>query len=333
MRSARPSEFNPTATDTKPGMIRRGTAAEVAAGLKKDVAVTPYTLAQMAATTSQAGVLQTATDTETLAGTSTAVASTPSNLAARDAAQKRATYLQFKGNPVSCAKGGGASAGTATATNALTYNGVYMECYNIGTQTIIDPSYVSGGGWNIAKDQTNAEGAEYTLGIAAGSKHAYTIGTDGPFRIEGKLTAADGSGAAALLIGFRKAAAYAADYNDYTDAAAIGLVGSSDPAKIQMITILNNAATTTTDSTDTLADGVARYFRVDVSAAGVVTFAHGATIATLAAPTATVAFTFDSTDVVVPFVHFLNGSDVAGDVTLDELFVGLTADYPALVKV
>ena len=281
------------------------------------------------ASTTKPGLVEYANSVEALAGTATNKVMTTSNASARDAARQRLTYLQFNANPVSCALGGGASAGTNTATNALTVQGEYMECYNIGTQTLIDPSLLAAGGWNIAKDQTNAEGAEYTFGTNASSKHAYIVGTDGPFRIEGKMSAADGSGAAALLIGFRNDGAYAADYNNYTDAASIGLVGSSNPAKIQLVTILNNAATTTTDTTDTLADGVARYFRVDVSAAGVVTYKHGATIAALAAPSTTAAFTFDSADVVVPFVHFLNGSDVAGNVVLDDLYVGLVSDYDA----
>jgi len=315
-----PYDFNPSdigrqvATQKAAGITQMATDAQVVAGSRADRALSAANVA---------------TTTEALDPSNTSKLVTVAGINASQAARNRLSYFQFNTNPVSCAKGGGASAGTDTATNMLAFPQGHMECYNIGTQTLIDPVLTSTG-LNIAKDQTNAEGASYAVGgIIAGSKHAYTIGTDGPFRIECSVNVADGSGAAAMLIGFRIAAAEASDYNDYTDLASIGLIGSSDPAKIQIATILNNAATTTTDTTDTLADGVTRYFRVDVSAAGVVTFAHGASVAALAAPTVTATFTFDSTDVVIPVIHFLNGADVAGDVIIDDLYVGLTADYNA----
>lgn len=313
-----PYDFNPAdigrqvATKKAAGITQFATDAQVAAGARADRALSAANVA---------------TNAEAIDADNTAKLLTAGSVNAINAAKNRISYFQFNSNPVSSAKGGGASAGTDTSTNSLIFPQGYMECYNIGTQTIIDPS-IGTLGLNIAKDQTNAEGASYAIGgIVDGSKHAYTIGTDGPFRIEGRINVADVSGAAVLIIGFRKAAAEASDYNDYTDLASIGLIGTSDPNTIQIATILNNAATSTTDTTDTLADGVSRYFRVDVSAAGVVTFGHGATAATISAPTTTAAYTFDDTDVVVPVVHFLNGSDVAGDVFVDDLFVGLVADY------
>jgi hypothetical protein len=315
-----PYDFNPfdigrqVATTKAAGITQMATDAQVVAGARADRALSAANVA---------------TSTEALDPANTSKLLTVAGVNANQAARARLSYFNFTTNPASSLKGGGASVGTAASTNIISFPQGHMECFNIGTQTIIDPSLATLG-LNIAKDQTNAEGASYAVsGIAAGSKHAYTIGTDGPFRIEGRFNCVDGSGAAALFLGFRRAAAEAADYNDYTDLAAIGLIGSSNPAKIQIVTILNNAATTTTDTTDTLADGVSRYFRVDVSAAGVVTFAHGASVATLAAPTVTAAFTFDSTDVVVPVIHFLNGADVAGDTFLQFLYVGLTADYTA----
>ena len=304
--------LDPLAHDKRAGLVQYATSTERAAGARQDRVLAPADVATAA---------------EALDSTDTRLA-TVAGVAANQAAKNRMSYIQFKSNPVSSAKGGGASAGTDTAANSLILDGEYMECYNVGTQTIIDPVQ-DGTGFDIARDQTDNEGSEFGFGILAGMKHAYTIGTSAAFRIEGKFTVADVSGADPLFIGFRKVQAYQADFNDYTDMAVIGLGGGDNPSKINIYTILNNASTVTTDTTDTLADGIARYFRIDVTAAGVVTFSHGASIAALAAPTATKAFTFDDTDVVVPVISCIQGSDLTGAVYIDDLYVGLQADYTA----
>ena len=169
-----PYDFNPAdrgrqvAKKNAAGITQFATDAQVTAGAREDRALSAANVATAA---------------EALDASETAKLVTVAGVNANQAARDRPSYFQFNTNPVSCAKGGGASAGTDTTTNMLAFPQGHMECYNIGTQTLIDPVVTDGNGLNIAKDQTNAEGASYAIGgITAGTKHAYTIGTDGPSR-------------------------------------------------------------------------------------------------------------------------------------------------------
>lgn len=156
------------------------------------------------------------------------------------------------------AKGGGAASGTTGATNNLvTPNSIFEYHVKGAGQTIASPVQDTDG-LDISGDLTSTEGMEYTQGITAGAKHAYTAGTDA-FFIEAKVKAADVSGVAELAVGFRKAEAYQAAIDNYDEGAFINMQAGT----INIETILNNAATTTTDSTKTLADGETLTFRVE----------------------------------------------------------------------
>lgn len=226
------------------------------------------------------------------------------------------TFETFDNNPVTCKLGGGAAGGTTGDTNILHTSDTGFEYHIKGTQTITAPQ-TTANGLDIGMDQTDNDGVELSQGILAGTRHAYTIGTDGPFFFRVKLKIADVSGTDDCAIGFRKAAAYTANLDDYTDMAVLNVISGD----IKIETILNNAATTTTDTTDNFADGETHELYVEVSAAGVVTYEING-----AAPTATAAFTFDSTDVVVPFLFFLHASDVAGAVEVVEWECGLVGN-------
>lgn len=187
-------------------------------------------------------------------------------------------------------------------------------------QTII-PGIVANG-LDLEGDQTDNEGYELFAGFAGADGRPFIIGKDPAFYMRAKLLLSDVSVIDTFLVGFRRAAVNQGAYTSYADYAALGWNTSAAAALIKTLTGLNgtDAATTTTD---TIADAVALQIEVNVSAAGVVTYRHDAVAAgTLAAPTATTAFTFDNGDPVIPFIHFLHGSSAACSVVLQNLEFG-----------
>lgn len=222
------------------------------------------------------------------------------------------TYEAFDANPVSAAVGGGAASGTAQTANALLFPENGFEYAAIGTQTITAPQ-ITATGLDIGMDQTNNDGVEITQGILARARRAFTIATSQAFFVRLKFKIEDVTGSDQVGVGFRKTQAYAAAIATYTDKAFIGSVSGD----IKLNTLLNNAGGVITDTTNDWADGETHTLQVNVSAAGVVTYLIDG-----AAPTVTAAFTFDSGDVVVPFIWFIHDSDVAGAVELIEYECG-----------
>lgn len=222
------------------------------------------------------------------------------------------TYECFDSNPVTAAVGGGAASGTAQTANAMLFPENAFEYAAIGTQTITAPVLTSVG-LDIGMDQTNNDGVEITQGITSKSRRAFTIGTSPAFFVRLKFKIEDVSGSDQVGVGFRKTQAYQAAIASYTDKAFIGSVSGD----IKLNTLLNNAGGVVTDTTQDWADGETHTLQVNVSAAGVVTYLIDG-----AAPTVTAAFTFDSTDVVVPFIWMINDSDVVGKVELIEYECG-----------
>jgi hypothetical protein len=221
-----------------------------------------------------------------------------------------ATKCEFKSVGIASTKtsGGGAATGTGGDENLLLLPEAMFEYHILGTQTILQPA-ITGTGLNIAMDQTDNDGVEISQGILAGSKHAYTVGTDGAVYFKVTYTIADVTGCDDFLIGFRKAEAYQADPDGYDEMAAFNI----QAGQIEIHTIINAAATTETDTTeDDAIDASQHTYEVRVSAAGVVTFLYDG-----AAPTATATFTFDDTEVIVPFLMQIQHGDVSGAITLD----------------
>lgn len=226
----------------------------------------------------------------------------------------RYTLELFKSQPIATEIDGTAASGATGATNILLAGRNIFEYHIKGAgQTILVPQ-LAAGGLDISLDQTSAEGVEITQGITARSPGAFTVGTDGPFFFSAKLDVEDVSGAAELAVGFRKAASFTANLDDYTDFAVL----NAQAGTINIETALNNAATVTTDTTETWADGASHTLTVKVSRAGVVTYEVDG-----AAPGTVAAYTFDAGDVVVPVLFFLHGADVAGAVLLERWECGL----------
>ena len=225
-------------------------------------------------------------------------------------------FDNFTVNPVTAKVGGGAATGTAGDLNVLyTANGQY-EWNVIGTQTILAPK-IDAFGLNLVQDAVSGDGIELCMGQTALSPMAFTIGSDAAFFLQIVFKCEDVSGTNPLIIGFRKAQAFDATLANYTDFATIGIVGTANPNTIKIQTQVNTGGVTTTDTTQTVADAAIVQLKVKVSAAGVVTYELN-----YAATTVTAAFTFDTADVVIPFIRFTEAADVTTQAAINYLECG-----------
>lgn len=226
-------------------------------------------------------------------------------------------YEDFKGPAITVSDlGGGAASGTGGQVNFCTLGGHVFEIHVKGTQTILGPARTATG-LDVSQDQTDNDGVEWTTGILARGENVFTVGTSGAFSFSLKLKIADVSGTDDCCVGFRKAEAYQANVDDYDEAAFLNVILGD----INIETILNAGATTTTDTTNNWTDGQTKTLKVKVSAAGVVTYEIDGT-----APTVTAAFTFDSAEVLVPFFFFLQATTSPGIVELIEWISGLDSE-------
>lgn len=230
--------------------------------------------------------------------------------------------ITFQASPIlqASANTGAAPTGTTSAVNLMMLQeGIIMEQFILGAgQTIIAPRMTTTG-LLVSLDLTITEGAEYNFGVAANSRHAYTIGTSPAFFFQVRMNIADVSGGLPYMIGFRKQEANNATLASYTDYAMIGMNSVVSAANVTLLTELNAGGQTTTDTTDAWADGTALTLAVLVSAAGVVTYTIDGV-----APSVTAAFTFDSGDVVMPFIRITHSAD-AGAVNLISMKAGFQA--------
>ena len=226
-------------------------------------------------------------------------------------------YEDFKG-PAICVSdlGGGAASGTGGQVNFCSMGGHVFEIHVKGTQTILGPARTATG-LDISQDQTDNDGVEWTTGILSRGENVFTAGTSGAFSFSLKLKITDVSGTDDCCVGFRKAEAYQANVDDYDEAAFLNVILGD----IYIETILNNAATTSTDTTNNWTDGETKTLKVLVSAARAVTYTIDG-----AAPVTTAAFTFDSGEVLVPFFFFLQATTSPGIVELIEWVSGLDSE-------
>lgn len=215
--------------------------------------------------------------------------------------------ITFQGNPIlqSALTTGAAPTGANGDVNIMMLQeGIAMEEFIIGTQTIIAPR-MSANGLLASLDLTIAEGAEFNFGGARlNSRHAFTIGTSPAFFFELRFRIADMDGGNPYVFGFRKVEANNAVMANYTDYATIGMNAATTATQIVTMTELNGGGQTITNTTDLWGgDGTTNTLTVLVSAAGVVTY-----LVNGLAPTASAAYTFDTPDVVVPFIHLLHSA-------------------------
>jgi len=214
------------------------------------------------------------------------------------------TVEYFTVNPVTAGIAGGAATGAAGDENVMIFGKNVFEYHILGTQTILAP-VIDANGLVADLDDTADDGVEIGQGITARSPSAFTVGTDA-FYLKVNFIIEDVDGTDDCAVGFRGDEAYQAAIDDYNDMAALNVISGA----IYIETIDDNGSTTSTDTTDTWADGETHTLAVFVSAAGAVTYQIDG-----AAPTATAAHSIDSGDVVVPFFYFLNDTNIS-DLTI-----------------
>jgi len=204
---------------------------------------------------------------------------------------------------------------------------IASACMNIGVYTVAASGYIIEGavpavdtnttvaGLNLQGDAASADdtGLEIVVGgTPFGGASACTIGTHA-MTFDVTFNSVDWTDYDACAIGFRKVEEFEVAHGDFLAAASGDAVytdfvafGCQSPDDLQIATRLNDGTTSYVDTTVATAANHNHRFVVNVSKAGVVTFEHvGASpmeSGTLIAPTVTSAFTFDSGDVVVPYM-------------------------------
>lgn len=213
---------------------------------------------------------------------------------------------------------GAAYAATAALNNTIYLpSGNKMAFFPIVGQTL--PPTMAAGGMDIGCDQTDNDGVELLTHAYHASGHPFVIGVSPAFYFKCAFTLGDVSGTDDLQIGFRAInAAVQGAFDNYKDAATLGINTSAATAALKIATIIGDAATVETDTTQTLADATLIEFETRVSSAGVVTYLING-----AAPTVTAAYTFTAGLNVVPFGMYLNSSDLLDTFVLSKWEVGL----------
>lgn len=196
---------------------------------------------------------------------------------------------------------GAAPSGTADILGWQLSNYTAMNRTNIGTQTIVAP-VLDSTGLLIDQDDTAGDGSHTSANQQTLGGQEFTVGTD-EFSVFCRVVAADWTDTQ-FMVGFRKKAVYTANYNDYTDLAAIG-GGAADGDSITTQGILNNAATVATDTGVNFADGVSIDLWIKVALDGTVTaYANGVSYPIYSVGTTTLVL--DAGDVMIPFYQHVN---------------------------
>lgn len=242
----------------------------------------------------------------------------------------RHQFLEFRAQPTVQLKtaAGVAPTGATGTINLLNFGteGTLEQQILGAGQTLIVPT-IKDDGLEISGDATNDEGMELCAGITSRAPSAFQIGTDPAFFFRVRAVIDDVSGADDFAIGWRKNQAYTANVDDYTDFAALNLISGQWFTE----TALNDAATVSTSLTgSTVADLGAFEVMVKVSATGAVTYEVG-TAGVRSAPALAPGFTFDSGDVVVPFVYLLNAADLANSIRLRQWEAGFYVNFEETV--
>lgn len=228
---------------------------------------------------------------------------------------KYAFYDGYTQPSLSAPNGYGDPTGVTGNTNRALFRGGLSALYHVkGTQTLLGPLLDTADGLDISQDQTDNDGVEYVFGSDSDfGPFTFKTGTDEPFFIRGKFKIADVSGTDDFWLGFRERETLQANFDDYTDAAGLNVILGD----IYRETILNNAATVSTDTTLNWADGETHTLEVRVVGRNAYFFVDGVR------PNITGAqYTFASGLFLVPSVFFLQATTSPGKVFLKELEVG-----------
>lgn len=200
----------------------------------------------------------------------------------------------------------------ATEYGQLVYN-------QIGTQTITVPTPANGG-LNLDQDLTDTEGAEYTPSLLTACPKEFTVGKSG-ISVLARLTVTDHTDAT-VVIGLRKKAAHAADFNNYTDLAAIGFIGDL----VYTWGILNNDPTVATNTAVVPTDGASETFEIRVDGTGLVTALYNSVVYPVYSA-GTTPLVLDAGDILIPTVRAVNVGGGDPDVIISELLAVNSDDW------
>lgn len=194
--------------------------------------------------------------------------------------------------------------GTSGTTNNMNSGANVFTYMPNGTATILAP-YALTTGIPLSLDATDDEGMELSAPLFASCPKQAVVGS-GEWSMYARINLDDVSGTDAFYIGLRKKEAYQTNPDNYDEMATLALVDNT--GNINICTILNNAANIETDTTKDWADGETHEIEVRVLQSGVCKFfVDGVDVSAVQA----VPYTFDSGEVVVPFISFLNTADIA----------------------
>jgi len=222
------------------------------------------------------------------------------------------TYCQFDTVPLFAAwqsaaaafLWGGAATGATGDENIMVFPEATAVYHILGAGTLELGPQMRAGGFDISLEDAADEGLEIVLNaepIVGGGKDNFTARTDACYLLV-KIYVTDVSGTDDLCVGFRKAEAFNAGVNGYTDYALLRL----NAGDIYIESDLNGAAANSDDTNDNWADTTAVTLGIFVDGSGNVTYTIDGS-----APTATQTFQFDTGDILVPFVFLLHTGDFA----------------------
>jgi len=221
--------------------------------------------------------------------------------------------------------------GTTGARNIMYLpEGTKLNYWVLGAgQTILGPVGATSG-IDIGCDQTENDGLEITSNAWEADGRPFSVGYNAAFYFLVTINIADVSGVDDLFIGFRQVGGDAGleavntAMTGYYTYFGLGADTVANPMALKVIEELNGAAGASTDTTDTIADGVDLQVKVLVDAAGVATIQHDAdTPGTLEAPDTTSTFTFDDGDQLMPMVRYLHAvAPVGGAILIKKWEVG-----------
>jgi hypothetical protein len=213
---------------------------------------------------------------------------------------------------------GAAPTGTAD-TLGWQYGYTPLNRTNIGTQTIVAP-VLDATGLLLDQDDTAGEGSHTSAYQGTLGDQSFIVGKTA-FMVGARVVAGDWTDTQ-FMVGVRKKEAYAADYNNYNDLAAIG-GAAADGDSITTQGILNGAATVATDTTVNFADAVSIMLWVKVDINGAVTcWANGTSYPVYSA--GTTALVLDAGDEFIPFYQHVNIGSGNPAVSIGEFFAVAT---------
>jgi hypothetical protein len=221
---------------------------------------------------------------------------------------------------------GTADSGVAGETNQWNFRcGNTLSAVAIGdNQTLLGPALATTG-LNVSGDATDNDGWELrgksSLSLGKLNKDYFTVGTSPAFYAQVKCSVADISDVDKMVVGFAKDETFTATVANYNDLATIGILDNAGDIKTD--TIVGNATNVTTDLTapansGVWADGAVHTMRVNVSAAGVVTYLLDGV-----APTGAVAYTFTDGLNVTPYWYHIHVAASTAGIIWQEFEFGL----------